>query len=543
MSSTETKPEAAPSDAITAADIATADRIAGRGYGEAQRELMVGSLTRTRDRLKIVRKADLDGTEPAVSFDPRLPDTRIPRGPSRSRVSRGRRPRYSGDPESLAFLTVVELSRLIKARKVSSTGLTQMYLDRLKRFDPLLKCVVTLTEDLALERAARADQEIAAGHYRGPLHGIPWGVKDLLATKGIRTTWGARPYEHQVFDSDATVVRRLEEAGAVLIAKLSMGELAVNDVWFGGKTRNPWHPEQGSSGSSAGSGSATAAGLVGFSIGSETIGSIVSPCTVCGVTGLRPTYGRVSRHGAMALCWTLDKLGPMCRGVEDCALVFSAIHGPDGQDTTVADVPFRWDPRSHLHEIRVGLDTAALATLEKEPARKAVYDAALDTLRGLGVELHPVALPQSSPAYESLWLILSVESGASFQKLTLSGGVDLLEGQDEGNWPNTFRVGSTVPAVDYLQVMRLRRQLQHAMAEAMREVDVCVTVPLTGPNTLFTNCTGHPTVVTRCGMLDGKPQSLEFLGALYHEAAALHVAYAYEQATGWHKQWPDLGTR
>jgi len=448
-------------------------------------------------------------------------------------------PRFSGDPESLAFVTVAELSRLVKARKVTSTELTRMYLDRLKRFDPALKCVITLTEELALRQAARADQEIAEGHYRGPLHGIPWGAKDLLATRGIRTTWGARPYEHQLFDEDATVVQRLEQAGAVLVAKLSMGELAVNDVWFGGKTRNPWQPEEGSSGSSAGPGSATAAGLVGFSIGSETLGSIVSPCVVCGVTGLRPTYGRVSRHGAMALCWTLDKLGPMCRGVEDCALLLSAIHGPDGHDD-VAAIPFRWNPRSPLSEIRVGCDTQAFASLEKEPERKEIYAAVLATLHGLGIDLRPVTLPENAAAYESLWTVISVESAASFQKLTMSGRVALLEGQGEDNWPNTFRVGSTVPAVEYLQIMRVRRQLQHAMAAALQEVDVYITVPSAGPTLLYTNFTGYPSVVTRCGMRDGRPQSVEFIGGLYNEAAALRVAYAYEQATGWHKQWPDV---
>jgi Asp-tRNA(Asn)/Glu-tRNA(Gln) amidotransferase A subunit family amidase len=414
-----------------------------------------------------------------------------------------------------------------------------MYLNRLKRFDPALKCVITITEELALQQAARADQEIDAGHYRGPLHGIPWGAKDLLATRGIRTTWGARPYEQQVFDDDATVVQRLETAGAVLVAKLSMGELAVNDVWFGGKTRNPWAPEEGSSGSSAGPGSATAAGLVGFSIGSETLGSIVSPCVICGVTGLRPTYGRVSRHGAMSLCWTLDKLGPMGRGVEDCALALSAIHGPDGHDE-VADIPFRWNPRAPSSAIRVGCDTTAFASLEEDAARKPIYTAVLETLRGLGIEIRPVTLPEKVPAYESLWTVISVESAASFQKLTMSGQVALLEGQDEGNWPNTFRVGSTVPAVDYLQIMRVRRQLQHAMAAALHDIDVYVTVPFAGPTSLYTNFTGHPSVVTRCGMLNGRPQSVEFIGALYNEAAALRVAYAYEQATLWHEQWPDM---
>jgi Asp-tRNA(Asn)/Glu-tRNA(Gln) amidotransferase A subunit family amidase len=544
MTTAKRKPEAAAElpaasadDALTTADLAAVDRVAGRSYSEAERELMLPRVTDMRGKLRAVREADLDATEPAIHFDPRLPGMRFPQGKSVCRVSRGRLPRYSGDTQSLAFMTVVELGRLIKARKVSSTDLTRMYLERLKRYDPLLKCVITLTEKRALEQAARADREIAAGHYRGPLHGIPWGAKDLLATKGVRTTWGARPYEHQVIDRDATVVERLDEAGAVLVAKLSLGELAVNDVWFGGQTRNPWNPEEGSSGSSAGSGSATAAGLVGFAIGSETFGSIVSPCARCGVTGLRPTYGRVSRHGAMALCWTMDKLGPMTRGVEDCALILAAIHGPDGKDH-IADVPFRWDPRAPLDGIRVGVDTSAFDEIEKEPERRKVYEAVLDTLRGLGIELRPVTLPTSQPAYDGLRLLINIESSAAFQKLTLSGGLAQLEVQGENGWPNTFRTGSTVPAADYLQIMRVRRQLQHAMAEALRDVDVYVTVPFAGSDALYTNLTGHPSVVTRCGMQEGKPQAVEFIGGLYNEAAALRVALAYEQATEWHRHWP-----
>jgi Asp-tRNA(Asn)/Glu-tRNA(Gln) amidotransferase A subunit family amidase len=532
------EPEAAaPGDALRPADLAAADRVAGRAYTTAEHELMLSRVNSIRKQLKTVRAADLDGVEPAFHFDPRLPGTPLPQGKNACRMSRGRAPRSSSDPQSLAFMTVVELSRLIKTQKISSVELTRLYLERLKRYDPQLKCVITLTEERALEQAARADREMAAGRYRGPLHGIPWGAKDLLATKGIRTTWGARPYEHQVLDFDATVVERLDEAGAVLVAKLSMGELAVNDVWFGGMTRNPWNPEEGSSGSSAGSGSATAAGLVGFSIGTETIGSIMSPCVRCGVTGLRPTFGRVSRHGAMALSWTLDKIGPMARGVEDCALVFAAIHGPDGRDR-VADAPFQWNPRSALSEIRVGFDAAAFESLKNDAGRQAIYAAVLETLRGMGIKPRPVTLPPERPEYDSLWQILFTEAGASFQQLTLSGRAALLEGQGEGNWPNSFRVGSTVPAVDYLQIMRVRRQLQQAVAEALRDVDVYVTVPFTGPTLFYTNFTGYPSVVTRCGMRDGKPQSVEFIGGLYREAAALRVAHAYEQATQWRHQWP-----
>lgn len=527
---------------ITPGDFAAATKLSGRSYTEAERALMARRASGMRDNLRAVRAAVAGETwEPATRFDPRLPGMQFPSGKSASRVSRGPAPAYRGDPETLAFAMVVELSRLLRARKVTSTELTRMYLERLKRHGPGLNCVVTLTEELALEQAARADAEIGRGEYRGPLHGVPWGAKDLLATKGIRTTWGAKPYEHQVLQYDATVVRRLEEAGAVLLAKLTLGELAQGDVWFGGRTLNPWNTQRGSSGSSAGPGSATAAGLVGFSIGSETLGSIVSPSVENGVTGLRPTFGRVSRYGAMTLAWTLDKLGPMCRGVEDCALVLAAIHGPDGRDSTVVDVPFRWNPSADLGKIRAGIDQAAFDAVQKEEKRRRIYADIPAQLRKLGLELRPVTLPTQTPAYRALaGLTIDVESATSFTRLTESGELSLLARQGEGSWPNTFRVGSTVPAVDYLQALRVRRQLQEEMARALADVDLYVTVPFAGPTLAYTNLTGHPSLILRCGMLDGLPQSLEIIGGLYQEAAMLRVGLAYEQATGWHTLRPDL---
>jgi Asp-tRNA(Asn)/Glu-tRNA(Gln) amidotransferase A subunit family amidase len=529
------------SDAITAADLATVDRVVGLEYGEPERTLMAKSLTELRGEIKAMRAASLPAsTEPATHFDPRLPSTKLPTEKPGAKVSVGRTTAYDGNPESLAFATAVDLGRLLKARKITSTALTRMYVDRLKKFGPRLNCVVTLTEELAIRQAERADHEIAAGKYRGPLHGIPWGAKDLLATKGIRTTFGAKPYENQVIDEDATVVRRLEEAGAVLVAKLSMGELAMGDVWFGGLTRNPWKPTTGSSGSSAGPGSATAAGLVGFSIGTETLGSIVSPSVVNGVTGLRPTYGRVSRHGAMALVWTMDKIGPMCRGVEDCALVLNAIYGPDGQDPTAADVPFAWNPASKLTDLKVGIDSTAFASIGRNSKRKPVYDGVVSTLKSLGTELIPVTLPKQNPAFSALpGLIIDVESSASFQKLNLSGELAQLAQQGEENWPNIFRTGSVVPAADYVNALRHRTLLQHAMADALKDVDCFVTIPFASPNLFYTNLTGHPTLVTRCGMLEGLPQMVEFTGNLYREDAILRLGFAFEQATDHHTLWPD----
>jgi Asp-tRNA(Asn)/Glu-tRNA(Gln) amidotransferase A subunit family amidase len=528
-------------EAITGADLAAADRLAGRTHTEAERALMARRAGRTRDSLRAVRAFPLTERDaPALEFDPRLPGTPTPTGTSESRMSGGPLPAYSGQPETLAFAPVVDLARLVQARKVTATDLTRMYLDRLKRLGPRLNCVVTLTEPLALDQAARADQEIAAGRYRGPLHGIPWGAKDLLATKGIRTTWGAKPFENQVFDHDATVVRRLEDAGAVLVAKLALGELAQGDRWFGGLTRNPWKPDQGSSGSSAGPGSATAAGLVAFAIGSETLGSIVSPSVVNGVTGLRPTFGRVPRTGSMTLCWSMDKLGPMCRGVEDCALVLAAIFGPDGGDRSVPPIPFCWDPTRALREIRVGFDRAAFSAVEQDTRRGPAYLAVLETLRQLGLRLAPVSLPPPDPAYSALpGLTIGVESAAAFQQLCDSGQLDLLAGQGEGGWPNTLRVGATIPAADYLQGLRVRRRLMEAMAAALRAVDVYVAIPFAGPSLAYTNLTGHPSLITRCGMLEGLPLSVEFIGGLYQEASLLRVALAYEQATAWHRQWPD----
>ncbi|MCW3098629.1 MAG: amidase [Chthonomonadaceae bacterium] len=533
--------EAPAADAVTTADLAVAERLTGHHYTDADRALMTGRFAATRAALAGLRATDLGTTEPATHFEPRLPGMKLPREQTGFSPSAVHAPKFDGDVQELAFATTMELARLLRTRKVTSVALTRMYLERLKTYGPRLHCVVNLTEDLAIQQAERADREIAAGHYRGPLHGVPWGGKDLLATKGIPTTFGAKPYEHQIFDYDATVVQRLEAAGAVLVAKLSMGELAMGDVWFGGLTRNPWRPVQGSSGSSAGPASATASGLVGFSIGTETLGSIVSPSVRNGVTGLRPTYGRVSRYGAMALSWTMDKLGPICRGVEDCAAVLHAIYGPDGKDGTTADVPFGWHPRSDLKKLRVGIDQAAFDAVKRNAARSKVYADVLETLTRLGVTPVPITLPKQTAAYGALAeVIINSESSSAFQKLTDSGQTAQLAQQNAGSWPNTFRLGSLIPAADYIAALRARTQLQVEMAATFQNIDCYVTVPFAGPSLVYTNLTGHPTIVTRCGLLDGVPQSIEFVGGLYRESAILRLAFAYEQATAWHRQWPDM---
>ena len=529
-------PTTAPSG-LSTADVETLDRVLGHEHTTEERQLMRGGLASKRDLLRSLRKRTISpDVEPAIQFSPRLPDTKVPQGPSSFAMSDAEIPAYNGDPTSLAFASAADLSRLIHAKKVTSRELTNMYLARLKQHDPALLCVINLTEERALEQAKRADAELAAGKDRGPLHGIPYGAKDLLATEGIPTTWGASPYEKQVFDEDATVVRQLEDAGAVLVAKLSLGELAMGDVWFGGQTRNPWQPKRGSGGSSAGPASATAAGLVGFSIGSETLGSIINPCQICGTSGLRPTYGRVSRHGAMPLARTMDKIGPITRGVEDLAMVFSAICGADG-------LPFAYDPKRDLKSLRIGVDALAFtfdAPHYKDEPSRALYRDALDRIKGLVGELVPVKLPPAASYTGLASLIIAAESASSFTELVESGRIRELKQQGEGSWPNTFRVGAAIPASDYLRAMQVRTQLMREMAGAMNGLDCYVTIPYVGPTIAYTNLTGHPSLITRCGMRDGRPRMIEFVGNLYREDAILRLAHALERENNHNTVWPPL---
>ena len=518
--------------------ISQAEKLAGLAFTAPERKLMREGLAKYLAGYEKLRAVEVENSvPPALFFDPRLPGMAFEREQKPFKMSQVPLPEVPSDLEDLAFYPVTHLGRLIRERQVSATALTEMYLNRLKRYDPILHCVVTLTEDLARIQAKRADEEIAAGRYRGPLHGIPWGAKDLLATRGIRTTWGATPYQDQVLDIDATVVRRLEEAGAVLVAKLTMGALAWGDVWFGGQTRNPWNVEQGSSGSSAGPGAATAAGLVGFSIGTETWGSIVSPSTRCGVTGLRPTFGRVSRHGAMALSWSMDKIGPMCRSVEDCALVFDAIYGPDGRDATVVDLPFNWDADVGVADLRVGYVKSAFEKEREDKASGANDKRTLEVLNGLGAALIPVELPDYP--VEPLSLILDAEAATAFDELTRSDRDDLLVRQAQDAWPNVFRRARLIPAVEYLRANRIRLLVMQAMAELMASIDVYVVPSSDRHNLLLTNLTGHPAVVVPNGFDEkGAPTSISFVGRLYGEAEALAVARAYQEATGFHLEHP-----
>ncbi len=539
---------------ITAEMVRDAEWISGAELTDEERELLLDGVNDLVEDYELIRQVELaNSVAPALQFQPAVPAA-APAGRTPIGLTRRGAPRRGDSEEDLAFAPVTELAGLLKTRQVSSVELTRLSLERLKRFDPRLECVISLTEELALAQAEKADREIAAGRYRGPLHGVPWGAKDLLAVPGYRTTWGAKPYEEQVLDEKATVVKRLEEAGAVLVAKLSLGALAWGNVWYGGETKNPWNLEQGSSGSSAGPAAAAAAGLVGFAIGTETLGSIVSPCTRCGVTGLRPSFGRVSRYGAMALSWSMDKIGPIARSVEDCALVFHAVEGRDGLDPTAVDAPFHWPYGRDVRTIRVGyvaelFEEDRAAEIEDEERRARVREGqefdrrTLEELRRLGIELVPISLPERYPV-SSLRFILTAEAACAFDELTRSGRDDLLVRQIRRAWPNVFRQGQTIPAVEYIRANRIRSLVMEEMEEKLAGIDVYVAPSFGGSNLLLTNLTGHPAVVLPNGFRagDGTPTSITFMGRLHGESALLAVAHAYQQATSFHLQRPPVGS-
>lgn len=556
---------------------------------EAQRKTMLDGVESQRESYDEIRKLDMpNSVAPAFIFDPLPAGAVVETGKREPRWAKVEAMPVPSNVEELAFATVSELSALVKARKVTATQLTEMYLARLKHYDSSLHFVITLTEERARAQAKAADAEIAAGLYRGPLHGIPWGAKDLLAVKGYPTTWGAGGFEKQMIDTDATVVERLDAAGAILVAKLTLGALAMGDKWFGGRTRNPWNPNQGSSGSSAGPASAVAAGCVGFAIGSETLGSISSPSTRCGDTGLRPTFGFVPRTGAMALSWTMDKLGPICRSVEDCAMAMQAIHGPDGMDLTVRNAAFNWDADFDWKSLRIGYFQSEFEPIkpfqpsEAKPgettdekkqrearnamsaaghARRAYdqqYDlAALDALRKMGVQLVPVALPKLP--YGAMAPLLTAEAAAAFDDLTMTGRDSLLTEQGPKDWPNTFRVARLYPAVEYIQANRARTLAIQQLSKVFELVDIIVT-PTNGEQLVATNLTGHPALIVPNGLRGGDaprspkiddgdkdniggpgtPVSLTLLAGHYQDAKLCTFGRAYQNATGFHKLHPKL---
>ncbi len=558
---------------VTKEMIDNAAAIADVPISEEYKEMMLENLNDQAKGYEEIFKLHIpNSVEPALIFDPVTSGTKFETEKWPMKMSAASKSWSTQTPkniEDLAFASVRQLAELVRTKSVSSLALTEMYLGRLKKYDPALKFVVTLTEERALAQAKKADTEIAAGKYRGPLHGLPWGAKDLLAVKGYRTTWGAGGFENQMIDEDATVVKRLDKAGAVLVAKLTLGALAQGDVWFGGVTRNPWNTNQG---------------CVAFSIGSETLGSISSPSTRCGCTGLRPSFGLVPRTGAMALSWSMDKLGPICRTVEDCALVLDAIYGRDGLDRSVQPAAFNWDANLDWRKLRVGYlktaferrpDNQQEAAKEEPPATpeeqkkleeqkkrreaaraRAEYDrkyndAALAKLREMGVNLVAVEMPKFP--YDAMVAMLTAESAAAFDDLTRSGKDKLLTSQKDYDWPNTFRTARFIPAVEYLQAARARRMAMDAVAKIFDSFDVIVA-PTSGEQLVITNMTGHPALILPNGLRGsdapkppsddisdfrssggpGTPTSLTFLGKLYGEPALLAFARAYQEATAFH---------
>ncbi len=526
----------ADEQSITIGMIGEASKILGLSFTDAESDSMITELEDLRKSTIAIRKVALDNSvAPALNFNPIPVGYQYPDHASGFKLGPLNKVSLPANRDELAFYSVRELADLIKNRKISSVELTKFFIERLKKYNSKLYNVVSFTEERALKQAALADAEIKAGKYRGVLHGIPFGVKDLLSTKYYKTTWGSVPYKDQVIATDATVVKRLEAAGAVMIAKLTLGELAMGDVWFGGKTRNPWDLNRGSSGSSAGSASAVSAGCLPFAIGSETLGSIVSPSTECGVSGLRPSFGRISKHGAMALSWSMDKLGPIARTVEDCALVFQEIYGSDGQDLSVIDAPFKYDGSKTLKGVRVGY-------LEKDFQRKypnRLNDSlTLVKLKELGAELVPIQLPQMP--YNDLVIILSAEGGAAFQDLVISGKDDLLVMQNKNAWPNTFRGAQFISAATYINANRVRTLLIQQIHEQIKGLDLYIS-PSFGANLTASNLSGHPSVVLPNGFNSrGLPASITFMGQLFGEGKLLQAAQAYQQATDFHKKHPQL---
>lgn len=522
--------------ALTVEQVAGAEAVAGLTFTPAERELLLANLEAALVSMAAIRRVPLpNDVLPALTFDPEVPGR-----PAPTLATRGIRLAVPTGPAPVSdadwgFATVAELGVLLRNRRTSARDLAERALRRLEAADPTLLLVTTLLRERALAQADRLDAEARDGRWRGPLHGIPWGAKDLFSVPGAPTTWGSPIYRDRVLDETAAVVERLDAAGAVLVAKLTLGEFAMGDVWYGGMTRSPWNVERGSSGSSAGSAAAVAAGLLPFTIGTETLGSIVSPCTRCGVSGLRPTFGRVSRHGAMALSWTMDKVGPIARTAEDLALVFAAIAGADPRDPASVDRPFGYDGHRPLAGVRIGVHEALA---EGGASARGPIAPVMEALRGHGATLHPVTWPEDLPA-APLNLIIGVEGAAAFDELTRTDADDRMVRQTRDAWPNTFRAARLVPAVEYLQANRVRTLLMARLEALFRDVDVVITPPYAGSVLAATNLSGHPAVVCPVGFAGNDvPQSMTVIGGLWKEELALRVVATWQAASDVHRRRP-----
>lgn len=526
----------AAQDSIVIGDLISAEKLFDLRFTDVKRDSILSGLSDHRELYRYLHDHDLSNDIPlSLAFSPLLPGTHYDVRQKPIQWAIPSEVALPADRNELAYYSLYDLASLIKRKKISSVELTKFFLDRLKKYGPLLHCVIQLTEDSALAQARRADADLARGIYRSPLQGIPYGIKDLFAVKGYHTTWGTPPYKQQMIDHNAYVAERLAQAGAVLVAKLSLGELAMDDIWFGGLTRNPWNLAVGSGGSSAGSAAATAAGLVPFAIGTETYGSIVDPSMRCGATGLRPTFGSIARTGCMALCWSSDKVGPICRSAEDAALVFAYVHGGDSTDASSRTMPFNYTGKVNLSRLRIAYARNYIDTLnENSPERQTLV-----ILKKMGAKLIPVEFPDDLHGNDILSLIIGVESAAAFDKLTRSNRDDEMLQQNKDRWPNTFRTARFVPAVEYVNACRMRTSIMQKIDPFISQYDIIIAPPETGDQLAITNLTGHPSVTLPVGYHpDGTPGSISFIGQLYGEAGLLAFAKAFQDATPYNKQHP-----
>ena len=525
-------------DTITKVDLNTAAKVMGLQFTEPELDSMAGNVRFARSNFQDMQKFPLDnGTPMTLAHSPVLPGMSFNKVQQPVNWKIPVKVSLPKNKKDLAYYSILQLASLIKNKKITSVELTQFFIDRLKKFNDSLQCVISFTEDIAMNEARQADKEIAAGKYRGPLHGIPYGLKDLFSVKGTKTTWGAEPFKNQVREEDAFVYSQLKKAGAVLIAKLTLGALASGDVWFGGRTNNPWNLKRGSSGSSAGSASATVAGLVPFAIGTETLGSIVSPSSTCGATGLRPTFGSVSRSGAMTLCWSLDKAGPICRSAEDAAVVFNYLHGTDSLDASAVNMPFNYTGKADFTKLKIGY---AKNYFDKDTAANDLK--ILEVFKQMGVNLIPVNFPDSGVYYGNLVrTILSAECAAAFDDFTRSNLDDMMTRQTKGDWPNIFRAARFIPAAEYINANRHRSLLMRNMNRVFQQFDVIIVPTFFGNQLSITNLTGHPALCMPSGFNRlNLPTSITFLGKLYGEANLLAVGKAYQNATGWDEMHPEM---
>ena len=529
---------ASAQETITTSSVATAENMFGISFSEAKRDSMLGALSSNLKVYNYIHSKNIPNDAPyPLWYNPVLPTMVVPKKQMPVHFAIPEGVAMPSDKNKLAFYSILQLASLIKNKKISSVELTKLFIERLKKYTPILHCAIEITDTIALKQARKADADLAKGIYKSPLQGIPYGIKDLFAVEGTHTTWGTPPYKEQVINQTAFVAKQLEKAGAVLVAKLSLGELAMDDIWFGGLTRNPWDTSKGSGGSSAGSSSATAAGLVPFAIGTETYGSIVDPSMRCGLTGLRPTYGSVAKSGAMNLAWTSDKIGPICRSAADDAIVFNYIHGADKDDASSINAAFNYTGTVDISKLRIAYAKNYIDTLPSNSTEKQT----LLTLKKMGAKLIPFEFPDNLHGDEILSLIVGVESATAFDPLTRSNGDDEMMQQNKDRWPNIFRSSRFVPAVEYINACRLRYEIMRKVDPVLDQFDVLIAPPETGDQLAITNLTGNPSITLPNGTLpNGLPASISFIGKHFGEATLLAFAKAYQEQTGFHLKHPPL---